>query len=227
VVSGAGEMPAQASSPALGVRFLMTPPPWRAFTSLAAECATQRRRASSPSVGDCPYALSVSTVERVAQSGSSCLYVYQAAPGQPEMGRRVVVPPPRVNPFFWTRRPSPRGSDNGHCVNLAALVFAGVAWDGARCGSINAASGIRTATVCRVCGGFAWWVALGSGKLRKSPLDLACPFAIDAHTDQRAGVIVQGPIALVLPDSHTISPLEVRVGVAPLPGGPLLAVQFF
>ena len=47
-------------------------------------------------------------------------------------------------------------------------------------------------------------------------------FFIETDTHQLAGVIVYCPVAPVLPDRHTVSPLEARVGVAPLPGGLLL-----
>jgi len=60
------------------------------------------------------------------------------------------------------------------------------------------------------------------GTLLQPPEDLGSALLVEAYTHQLAGIVIQRPVAPVLPDRHTVSPLEARVGVAPLPGGLLL-----
>ena len=61
------------------------------------------------------------------------------------------------------------------------------------------------------------------GALLQSPEDLGSSLRVEAHTDQLAGGIVQCPGAAVLPDRHTVSPLEEGQSPQALPGGLLAA----
>jgi hypothetical protein len=54
--------------------------------------------------------------------------------------------------------------------------------------------------------GWRW----GSGKLLQSPEDLGRSLFVQADTDQLAGIVIQRPVAPVLPDRHTVSPHRKR-----------------
>jgi len=58
MVSGAGERPAKATSPVLGLRLLGPPPRWRAFARRASQCS-KKAHGDLPHVMElCPCALS-------------------------------------------------------------------------------------------------------------------------------------------------------------------------
>ena len=57
----------------------------------------------------------------------------------------------------------------------------------------------------------------GSGTLLQPPEDLRSTLFVQADTDQLAGIVIQRPVAPVLPDRHTVSPLEVGQSVYSAP----------
>jgi hypothetical protein len=64
-----------------------------------------------------------------------------------------------------------------------------------------------------------------SRKLLQTPEDLGSALFIQTHPDQLASVIIQRPVAAVLPDRHRVSPLEGGQSVCPAPGWRYLSLH--
>ena len=84
--------------------------------------------------------------------------------------------------------------------------------------SAEAASTLPQASALLLSAGFVVSLA-GWGWYRRHLLqslqDLGSPFLIQADTDQFPGVVLEHPVAPVLPDRHTVSPLEAGQRVCP------------